>query len=476
VEGADLVVTTAERLRQKWAPHNANTLLVRNGVDADFFAENCVPSGLLIDVAHPIIGFTGAIAPWVDLALVAAVARARPDWTFVLVGDVVIDIDLFGLDHMSNVIMTGLQPYPSMPRFLFWFDVAMIPFVVDQISAAVDPVKFYEYAASGAPIVTSPLPEIDEHRHLMYQGDDPVSFELAIEAALVEDPALRRERIALARSNTWIDRYAEFDRATRKLWPQLSVVIVTYGQLAFTRRCLETLLGNTSYPRLEVIVVDNGSTDGTPMFLRGIADQDQRITAILNPDNRGFAAANNQGLAAATGEVLVLLNNDTEVSPGWHVPLLRHLDDPTIGLIGPRSDHVGNAAQIDVDIRYVNDFDGFTRLLQRDHDGELFEMTMLGMFCVAMRREVYATVGALDEAYGIGLFEDDDYAERVRAAGWRVVCARDAFVHHVGQATFRSLIESGEYHEIWSRNRARFESRWGPWRAQQDGVQPRTVG
>jgi GT2 family glycosyltransferase len=89
-----------------------------------------------------------------------------------------------------------------------------------------------------------------------------------------------------------------------------------------------------------------------------------------------------------------------------------------------------------------------------------------------MRAEVYRAIGPLDEGYGVGLFEDDDFAERVRAAGWRVVCARDAFVHHVGQATFKSLIHAGEYDSLWARNQARFESRWGRWRAQEDGLEP----
>ena len=472
VEGADLVVTTAEGLRQKWAPHNPHTALVRNAVDAAFFTNNCRPSELLIQAQHPVIGFTGGLAGWLDFELVAAVARARPDWTFVLVGDVHVEVDsLRGLDRMDNVVLTGLQPYASMPSYLFSFDVAIIPFVVDRITEAVDPVKFYEYAASGTPIVVTCLPELVDHRHLFHEGLDPSTFEQAIERALAEDPALRNERIALAESNTWHDRYEAFDRETRALWPTLSIVVVTYGQLAYTRRCLDTLLTNTSYPALEVIVVDNGSSDGTPMYLRRLSEHDPRVTVLLNADNRGFAAANNQGLAVATGEVLVLLNNDTEVPPGWHVPLLQHLEDPTIGLVGPRSDNVGNGARIEVPPSYADDRDGFARRLRLDHEGEAFDIHMLGMFCVAMRRDVYSTVGPLDEGYGVGLFEDDDYAERIREAGWRVVCARDAFVHHVGQVTFRSLMDTGEYQELWKQNLGRFESRWGHWRADQNLVE-----
>ena len=477
VRNADLVVVTADRLRQKWAPHQPNTLLLHNAVDAEFFSTNCVPSDVLAGTTRPIIGFTGGLASWVDFELLETVARARPEWSFVLVGDIHVGPSvLAGLCSLPNVHLPGLQPYTSMPHYLFWFDVCIIPFVVDQISAAVDPVKFYEYCASGTPIVSTRLPELDEHRHLFHEATDAASFETAIAWALAGGDADAGARRELARRNTWEDRYATLHPVTERLWPTLSVVIVTYGQLHLTRRCVETLLGNTSHPSLDVIVVDNGSGDGTPAYLRHVAAHDRRVRVVLNDTNRGFAAANNQGLELATGSVLILLNNDTEVHPGWHVPLLQHLEDPTIGAVGPRSDNVGNAARIDVPPAFHDDLAGFTGHLAAKHRGESFEIRMLGMFCVAMRREVYESVGPLDEGYGIGLFEDDDYAERIRDAGWRIVCSKDAFVHHVGQGTFRLLIDTGEYDELWRRNQARFEERWGDWQAQTRTVSRAEVG
>jgi GT2 family glycosyltransferase len=134
--------------------------------------------------------------------------------------------------------------------------------------------------------------------------------------------------------------------------------------------------------------------------------------------------------------------------------------------VGPRSDNVGNSAKINLPARYIDDYAAFARRLQHDHKGQSFDIKMLGMYCVAMRRAVFEKIGSLDEGYGVGMFEDDDYAERIRAAGLRVVCAKDAFVHHVGQGTFKALIANGEYNKIWDTNKARFETRWGPWNAQ----------
>jgi GT2 family glycosyltransferase len=85
---------------------------------------------------------------------------------------------------------------------------------------------------------------------------------------------------------------------------------------------------------------------------------------------------------------------------------------------------------------------------------------MLAMFCVAFRRRTYEQVGPLDEQFGIGMFEDDDYAMRIKAHGLRVICAADVFVHHFGQAAFKKLIESGQYNPLFDENRRRYETKW----------------
>jgi GT2 family glycosyltransferase len=244
---------------------------------------------------------------------------------------------------------------------------------------------------------------------------------------------------------------------------EASVVVVTRDNLPFLRLCLESVLAGTE-PPCELIVVDNGSTDATPAYLARLAERNPNVRVIGNAANRGFAAACNQGAAQATGDVLVLLNDDAAVCGGWLEPLLAHLERPGVGMVGPTTNRTGNEAQIDTDYRTWAELARFADGRLREHAGEAFEIPTLTMFCVAMRRALYEQVGPLDERFETGLLEDDDYSRRVREAGYLLLCADDAFVHHFGETSFGKLAASGEYNRVLEANRARFEEKWqAPW-------------
>jgi GT2 family glycosyltransferase len=244
--------------------------------------------------------------------------------------------------------------------------------------------------------------------------------------------------------------------------PVASAVVVSFDGLVFTRLCLETML---SAPALdfEVIVVDNNSTDGTREYLQELAARDARVRLVLNDRNRGFAAAANQGLSAARGRVLVLLNHDTIVTPGAIARLGRHLEEPALGLLGPVSNAAATEAEIDAHYRT---YQGLVyEAGSRTPGCEVVDVDMLTMFCVALRRDAYARLGPLDERFEIGLFEDDDYSFRARLAGYRVAYAPDVLVHHFAEAAFGNLVSTGERGALFEMNRQRFEQKWGmAWR------------
>src|SRR5207244_3997484 len=119
-----------------------------------------------------------------------------------------------------------------------------------------------------------------------------------------------------------------------------------------------------------------------------------------------------------------------------------------------------NEAQIDAPYQTYAEFERFASDYPANHMNKLFDIRMLALFCVALRRDVYETVGPLDERFEVGMFEDEDYSVRVLQSGYRVVCTESVFVHHFGQASFGDLVPTGDYARVFESNRRRFETKW----------------
>ncbi len=461
VRRADVTVVSADRLLEKWKGVAPRLTLAKNGIDAEHYRRLYGPNALLKDARRPIIGYYGALASWVDVPLLTKIADAHPDATIVLAGGH-FDVDLSPIVSRSNLRLLGQRPYEEMPKLLWSFDACVIPFLVNDITEATNPVKFYEYLYGGKPVVAPALTELLPYADISYlaRGHDEFLAQLSRALAEPTDDPRRAKRRQVAEENDWAHRYAAIDAGLAEAHPLVSVVVVTYGGLELTRACLDSLDRET-WPRLEILVVDNASNDGTPEYLREAAAREPRIRTILNAENRGFAAANNQGIAASSGEVVVLLNNDTVVPPGLMGMLVRHLErDPSIGLLCPTTNFCGNEARVEPDYEEIGGLPNFAARRAEAHRGRVFDIGVAAMYCVAARRAVLDDVGPLDEAYGIGMFEDDDFAVRMRAKGYRVACAEDAYVHHVGQGAFRKLSPAA-YDALWKKNQAYFEKKFG---------------
>jgi len=233
-----------------------------------------------------------------------------------------------------------------------------------------------------------------------------------------------------------------------------SIVILTHNGLAYTRQCLASVRAYTDEP-YELVLVDNGSTDGTLEFLRN----EQGVTLIANPENRGFPAAANQGIEASRGRQVLLLNNDVVVTTGWLRRMLEALRaESGAGLVGPMTNWPESPQQAQGAYREdLLDLDRFAFEWGRAHDRERSDVGEVIGFCLLIDRPVIEAIGILDEEFGIGQCEDKDYSARVKAAGFRTIVARDAYVHHHGHRTFLDAgIDSAD---LLRRNLARFRSK-----------------
>ncbi|MBM3501196.1 MAG: glycosyltransferase, partial [Armatimonadetes bacterium] len=233
-----------------------------------------------------------------------------------------------------------------------------------------------------------------------------------------------------------------------------SIIIPVWNQLEHTRLCLDSLREHTAYPH-EIIVVDNGSDDGTPECLAEQAD----VTVIRNDRNEGFIKACNQGLRASAGDYLVLLNNDTVVTRGWLEGLLSIAEwDPAVGLAGPVSNNVSGPQQIPTGYSSLAAMHEWAAEYTRAHAGHLVEAERLIGFCLFIKRDLLDHIGFLDERFGIGLFDDDDLSLRTRRAGYRLVYTHGVFVHHFGNQTFQALGMDAE--ALLERNWEQFREKW----------------
>ena len=202
---ADLVVTTSMALQKAKAPWNPNTILVPHGVDYEHFSravhEDLPEPADIAAIPHPRLGFFGLIRDWVDLDLLADVARKRPDWHIVMLGDSTVDLTPYR--ELPNMHFLGRKPYADLPAYCRAFDVGLIPFKINELTEAVNPIKLREYLAAGLPVVSTPLPEVALYRDLVHLTNGKSGLLEAAASAIAGAGNSRSARAATMAEETW---------------------------------------------------------------------------------------------------------------------------------------------------------------------------------------------------------------------------------------------------------------------------------
>lgn len=236
-----------------------------------------------------------------------------------------------------------------------------------------------------------------------------------------------------------------------------SIIIPVYNQLHKTKQCVESIRASVQKGKYELILIDNGSNDGTAEWLDGQCD----IQVISNQENRGFAVACNQGMRIARGTEILLLQNDALVMGDWLEGLQKILySQGKIGAVGPV--FFGG---------YLEQKPSLAREYGTIDELKVFAAKMAGLpitaknvmfissLCMLVKREILDCVGELDEQFSPGYMEDMDYSFRILKAGYRLAVAENVFIYHEGGGTFASFGQLRE--QYLAKNEALFKAKWG---------------
>ena len=436
--------------------------IVRNGTEVEHFYQAIGLESK--QKVRQVIGYYGAVAHWFAWEKVCYLAEQFPECDVVIVGDVTEYRDK--LEKHKNIQLLGEKPYKELPKYLAEFDVCLIPFDTStDLIKATNPVKFYEYLSAGKKVVATEIPELMPFRdEYVYMSNNDEQFAEYVKLCLMGEDKLqgKEECIEFARENDWQKRYEHFESACIAQIPMISIVVLAYNNLSYNKQCIESILKKTAYANYELIIVDNQSTDGTIEYLQDLENQKiSNVRVIFNNQNSGFAGGNNLGIKEAKGDYILLLNNDTVVTRGWLTAMSKHLEnEPRYGMCNPVTNSIGNESMVRARYSNIKEMHEYAYAFTAETMGQLYiDVDRLPLFATLIRREVIDMVGMLDESYKVGMFEDDDYTEMVKNAGFDIVIVDDAFIHHINNGSFKKLDDS-EYKKIFNANKAIFEKKW----------------
>lgn len=187
--------------RKKLERFSAKITYVPNGVNYDFFSG--VPKIEKIKKQRPKLGYVGALSAWFDATLIGEIATILSDWDIVLVGPDCLKQEQRALLMKPNIHFVGRLPYEELPVMLATFDVAMIPFIINDLIKSTNPIKLYEYLAAGLPVIATPMPEVVSfiETGVVLCAETSCAFANAVREIIRHEKVSRRQEIA--KSYSW---------------------------------------------------------------------------------------------------------------------------------------------------------------------------------------------------------------------------------------------------------------------------------
>ena len=221
LECVDGTAFTSRDLLDRKQSNVKQSLYLPHGVDFNHFSranvqETCANIDLLDSLPKPIIGFFGTMDSWVDLAAIAALAKRFPKYSFVVIGGARVSTEI--LQGQSNIHLLGPIPYSQLPDYASYFDVGLIPFMLNDLTKAVNPLKLMEYFAIGVPVISTKLPDILNVPGPLYFAETHEEFGDRLEEIFQNDmQSLKRSAQETAQKNSWASRAEDLVKFIERL-------------------------------------------------------------------------------------------------------------------------------------------------------------------------------------------------------------------------------------------------------------------
>ncbi len=238
--------------------------------------------------------------------------------------------------------------------------------------------------------------------------------------------------------------------------PLASIVVLAYNHLEYTKQCIDSIYRYTSHIDFELITVNNGSKDGTEKFFNSLPN-----TKKINfKENIGVCKAINQGIRISEGKYILNISNDIVVTANWLDNLLICMEsDSKVGMAVPICNASCNYQQIDLPYTRMDEIQKFAEDHNVSNPNKWDERMKLSTYAGIYRSEIMKTLGGFDEDFNPGCYDDDAICFSIRRMGYKVILAKDTFVHHFGAKTFNEEYEKDKNLQI--RNKHIFMLKFG---------------
>ena len=448
VKDADLLIATTKDLQTNLQKHTKEKVhLIPNAVNTQIFGKDksyATPADIV--KGERTVGYVGSLwGDWFDWVWINSIAKKHPDWEFNFIGE---SSRVQDKVKQKNIHLLGLKAQRELPKYLQAFNVCIIPFKNSKLVQAISPLKVYEYLAEYKPVVTTDMKELKGMPGVKLAKTEK-EFENYIKnyKKIKIDKEKVREFIG---KNSWNARIGKLRNLCGKHYEKsFSIVILTWNNIDTIARVLEGIRKHTSQ-LYEIIVVDNGSTDGTYEYLRKQAD----IKIIRNAYNAGCSTGRNQGLEVATGDYIVFLDSDQMVNKYWLDTAIKIFDtEPNVGAISWAAGWM-TLDRLTVALQDMPSAGMLGRFSNSDYREDV---AYLGTGGLITTRKIAFEVGGFDTFYNPTTFEDTDFSFKIKEKGYRILYCPKIYLIHEPHGSIKKI---KDYMGIFTRNKEYFYKKW----------------